>query len=81
MPDMEPGFHWPVEASGYFEVDDLVSVFVSFNYVTCADGSIEIGYEKVALYEDPDPDLGWSHAARQLPDGRWTSKLGKLWTL
>jgi hypothetical protein len=35
---------------------------------------LEPGYEKVALFA-----LGGSvkHAARQLPDGRWTSKMGR----
>jgi len=31
--------------------------------------------EKVALYGS---FLFYTHAARQLPDGRWTSKLGRL---
>jgi hypothetical protein len=41
----------------------------------CVDGSLEQGYEKIALFtsENGDP----LHAARQLPSGRWTSKLGK----
>lgn len=37
---------------------------------------MEQGYEKVALYVDHDGKP--THAARQLPTGRWTSKLGKI---
>ena len=33
----------------------------------------EAGYVKVALYAK---DGKWTHAARQLESGRWTSKLG-----
>jgi hypothetical protein len=42
-------------------------------YAPCADGSLEPGYEKAALYAT---DEGPTHAARQLSNGRWTSKLG-----
>jgi hypothetical protein len=34
---------------------------------------LELGFEKVALYGLAE---SYTHAARQLPDGRWTSKLG-----
>ena len=40
----------------------------------CEDGNLEPGYEKVAIYAmDGEP----THAARQLQNGWWTSKLGK----
>jgi hypothetical protein len=36
-----------------------------------------VGYEKVDLYiDDSNEDEPFSHVARQLPDGKWTSKLG-----
>jgi hypothetical protein len=38
------------------------------------DPRVGTGYLKVALYES---NGFYTHAARQLPDGRWTSKLGK----
>ncbi len=48
---------------------------MALGYEECEDGSHEPGFEKIALYaKDAEP----THAARQLPDGRWTSKLGKL---
>jgi hypothetical protein len=44
-------------------------------YQVCSDGGLEPGVEKVAIYVD---DFGIpQHVARQLPDGTWTSKLGK----
>ena len=36
--------------------------------------ALEQGFEKVALYGTA---LEYSHAARQLPSGKWSSKLGK----
>jgi hypothetical protein len=42
---------------------------------TAADDSLEPGFEKIALYALAGLP---KHAARQLPNGRWTSKLGEL---
>lgn len=42
-------------------------------YAPCADGSPEAGVEMVAIYvRGGEP----AHAARLLPSGHWTSKLG-----
>jgi hypothetical protein len=43
-------------------------------YAPCAGDELEAGLEKVALYADEHGE--WTHAAPQLPDGWWTSKLG-----
>lgn len=42
----------------------------------CAGEELETGFEKVALFADADGFA--THAARQLNNGRWTSKLGEL---
>ena len=47
-------------------------------YQKCIDGSLEAGIEKIALYGIPGP-TGFplpTHAAYQLENGNWTSKLG-----
>jgi hypothetical protein len=59
---------------GEYGIGILVQVFEALGYEACADDRPEPGYEKVALYGS---SLYYTHAARQLPDGRWTSKLGK----
>jgi len=46
----------------------------SIGYCRCPDGQLETGFEKVALYAVAGQS---KHAARQLTDGRWTSKLGR----
>jgi hypothetical protein len=38
------------------------------------DESLESGFEKVALYGS---GAFYTHASRQLADGRWTSKVGR----
>lgn len=52
----------------------LVSAFGAIGYEICAGDHLESGYEKVALYVDSRG--GWTHAAKQLEDGAWSSKLG-----
>jgi hypothetical protein len=41
----------------------------------CETGALEDDYEKIAIYGDAVEDE-WEHAARQLPSGEWTSKMG-----
>lgn len=46
----------------------------SCSYSRCDDDAAESGYEKIAIYAF----IGqFTHVAKQLPDGRWTSKMGK----
>jgi hypothetical protein len=49
-------------------------MFAKFGYDTCASPEYEAGFEKVAIYASPAGEP--KHAARQLPTGSWTSKLG-----
>ena len=68
------GYYWPPGAKISEQIDALITVFHSLGYEICDDGSKEQGFEKVALYGDDSGD--WTHAAKQLTDGRWSSKLG-----
>jgi hypothetical protein len=54
-------------------LDALAAAFLALGYEACADGALEAGFEKVALYGS---EQAYTHAARQLPSGKWTSKLG-----
>lgn len=69
----QPGAYWPIPPGD--DLAALVSLFRWLGYEHCDDDDLEPGYEKVALYADEADE--WTHAARQLPDGRWTSKLGQ----
>jgi hypothetical protein len=50
----------------------------TIGYIECEDGSLEPGFEKIAIYavQETGGGLTPTHAAKQLADGRWTSKLG-----
>ena len=72
----QPGVFWPVDSSREDHgIGNVVEAFRSLGYEECDDGAQEEGFEKLALYGSA---MMYTHAARQLPDGKWTSKLGQL---
>ena len=73
-PDPQGIGYWPQDAPRTETLEAFYRAFQSIGYTRCDDGSLKVGFEKIALYA-----LGGrpKHAARQLPDGSWTSKLGK----
>jgi hypothetical protein len=71
----QPGSYWPTETSkDDCGIATLIEAFRELGYQEGADDNLESGFEKVALYGS---GLFYTHAARQLPSGKWTSKLGK----
>jgi hypothetical protein len=66
---------WPAAVQRAETVAAFIEAFETLGFVTCSTDSVETGFEKVAIYA-----LAGSpkHAARQLANGRWTSKLGEL---
>ena len=75
-PDLDPendAVYWPENAPLAETVEAFIAVFTNFGFILCLSEKFETGFEKVALFtKDGNP----THAARQLPSGRWTSKLG-----
>lgn len=67
---------WPDGAPRLETIGAFCDAFVRLGYAVSADGEPEAGQGKVALFADAGGCP--THAARQLPDGRWTSKLGRL---
>lgn len=68
--------YWPNNATRNYSLDAYMEAFGTRHYVACVDGSLELGIEKLAIYWSPIADE-FRHVARQLADGRWTSKLGE----
>jgi hypothetical protein len=66
--------YWPAEAPLEATIESFRAVFELMGYEECATEELESGFEKVAFYIDADGSP--THAARQLEDGIWTSKLG-----
>jgi hypothetical protein len=70
-----PGkFYWPQNASCEETLAAFVQAFQTLGYALCSEGALEEGFEKVAIYAMGDAP---KHAARQLANGRWSSKLGQ----
>ena len=70
----DPDCTWPPGVLREVTLSAFIAVFAALGYEPCDDGALEEKTEKVAIYTLPE---GWpTHAARQLPTGRWTSKLG-----
>jgi hypothetical protein len=76
-PDPNYMYFWPPNVPRETTIEAFVGVYEALGFVVCPNGDPEAGFEKVALYGRMM--LGMfepTHAARQLPDGTWTSKLG-----
>ena len=73
------GGWWPAGIPRDLSINAFVQAYSTVGYVQCADGTHDPGVEKIAIYAKNVPGFGQqpTHAARQLPNGRWTSKLGK----
>ena len=65
---------WPVTVPRTVTLDAFLAAYETLGYIACADGQVEYGYEKIALYGDKNQQP--THAARQVHSGKWTSKLG-----
>jgi hypothetical protein len=73
-PDEMEQQYWPPNVKREESLEAFIQVFESFGYQVCETASLEVGFQKVALYADSNSRP--THAARQLDSGRWTSKLG-----
>ena len=69
------GYHWPRGVPRKDTIAAIMALFIKLGYKKCKDGSLEQGFEKVAIYGDIG---GYNHAAKQLPNGKWSSKIGSL---
>jgi hypothetical protein len=65
--------YWPADCADDESLDAFRAAFATLGYHPCPDAALEPGFEKVALFAHRQSP---THAARQLPTGRWTSKIG-----
>lgn len=69
-----PDSYWPEKAPSEETLAAFIYVFEQLGYTSCGNQNCEEGFEKIAIYIDSNNTP--THAARQLPSGLWTSKLG-----
>jgi len=67
--------YWPHDLPTWETLENYKRLYELEGFQGCDDATLSEGVEKIALFVGPDGAP--SHAARQLPTGRWTSKLGK----
>lgn len=68
--------YWPEDALRDETLEAFAQAYQTLGYEPCAEEQLETGFEKVAVYADSEGTP--THAARQLPSGQWSSKLGSL---
>jgi hypothetical protein len=76
-PDALEIYYWPIGIPRENTLEAFVAAYSRLGYDLCEDGSLEEGFTKLALYAGLHiGSNAITHAARQLPNGKWTSKLG-----
>jgi hypothetical protein len=71
----ENPYYWVEGVPGELTIAAFVQAYGTLGYEPCEDEGFEVGLEKIALYATADGEV--THAARQLANGKWTSKLGR----
>jgi hypothetical protein len=74
-PGLADWTYWPEGVPTWESLNSYQRAYATVGFETCGDGQLEPNVEKIAIFVDDDGTP--IHAARQLPNGRWTSKLGK----
>jgi hypothetical protein len=69
-----PRAYWPHGAIKGANLEAFQSAFATLRYKKCDDGKHESGIEKIVFFQK-NGEI--THAARQLPNGTWTSKMGE----
>lgn len=71
--------YWPKGIQREETLDAFIAAFETLGYASCADGSLQDGVEKVALFaKKVGTAVVPTHAALQLESGGWTSKIGSF---
>lgn len=69
-------YSWPNHINREDKLDSFFKFYSDYGYKLCKNGRKEKGFQKIALYtKEIDGELTATHVARQLPNGKWTSKI------
>lgn len=71
-----PRRYWPPGTPRDLSTQAFIDAFESIGYQICKDEGLQSDFQKVAIYTNQSGTP--THMARQLENGRWTSKLGTL---
>jgi hypothetical protein len=68
------GVYWPPGIPALPSMNGVLDAYAMVGYERCESPDAEEGFEKIAIFADASGEP--RHAARRLPTGGWTSKLG-----
>jgi hypothetical protein len=72
---LPPNLHyWPKNIPRSYAIDSFIQAYATIGFEICADGSLDPECEKIVIYANEYG--GVEHVARQLKNGKWTSKMG-----
>ena len=74
-PDPYNTGYWPQGVPRQETMDAFIKAYGTLGFMPCQGEVLELGFEKIAIYADSSGEP--KHVARQLPSGKWTSKLGE----
>lgn len=66
--------YWPADVRDDLALEAFLEAYGTLGFEPCVGGALVEGVEKIAIFVDGSGDA--AHAARQLPDGLWESKMG-----
>ena len=66
--------YWPAGVPRERTLDAFKAAYATLGFEGCDGGELEQGYEKIAIYALRAKP---THAAKQLPNGHWASKIGR----
>jgi hypothetical protein len=70
------GYDWPRDVPNVPKLESFIILFEKIGFKKCKNGCLKIGYDKIAIYCDIKGEP--KHASKQLSDGKWSSKLGRM---
>ena len=70
---LDDNHYWPPGLPRRNTIEVVLAALSTAGYAPCGDDTLEDSIEKIAIY---GVNAEFRHVARQLPTGRWTSKLG-----
>lgn len=73
-PDPMGIYYWPSDVPREYTIKAYVQLYELLGYKKCSNGEFESNFEKVAVFAKKNIP---THAAKQLSNGSWSSKLGK----
>jgi len=76
-PDVASGRYWPNGVPRTLDLESFVKLYEvegGYSPYPGDNGTLESGVEKIAIFCNLAKEV--THAAKQLPNGNWTSKLG-----